>query len=162
MTFFDELKNSILEVSETVGKKSSDIIEVQKLKMKKGSLESERRKDYRQLGKLLFKKIKDGEISDPQAKELYDKIVLNKEAADEIDHQLTILKGVNICPNCQAAVNGNSDFCPKCGAKIEKPVKPEVVDDDTVEDYVEEECVTVETESDDLDKSETSAEDIEE
>jgi len=131
MTFFDELKSNILEVSETIGKKSSDIIEIQKLKMKKGSLESERKKDYIQLGQLFYKKIKNGEISDPQAQELYDKIKLNKEAADEIGRQLTILKGVNICANCQATVNDNNDFCPRCGAKIEKPVKTEVVDDDS-------------------------------
>jgi len=154
MAFFNELKNNILEVSETIGKKSSDIIEVQKLRMKHSSLENERKKDYIQLGKLLYKKIKNGEISDPQAQELYDKIKMNKEAAEEISHQLTILKGVNVCANCQANVSSNNDFCPKCGARIEKPVKPEVVDDDT-EDYVEEEFTTVESEdSDDEIKSE--------
>jgi len=144
MTFFDEFKNNILEISETVGKKSSDIIEVQKLKVKKSSLESERKKDYIQLGQLMFKKINNGEISDPQAKELYDKIKTNKEATDEIGRRIIMLKGVCICPNCQEVVSSDDDFCPKCGAKIEKPVKPEVVDDDNAEDYVEEECTTVE------------------
>lgn len=152
MAFFDELKNNILEVSETIGKKSSDIIEVQKLKMKRSSLENERRKDYVQLGQLLYKKIKNGEFSDPQAQELYDKIKMNKEAADEISRQLTVLKGIYVCANCQANVSSNSDFCPNCGARIEKPVKSEVVDDDSMEDYVEEEFTTVEeniSESDD-------------
>jgi len=160
MDFFEELKNSILEASDTIGKKSERLIEIQKLKMKKSSLDSERKRDYLQLGKLSYQKMKSGEALDSQSQELYDKLNKNKEASDEIERQLTILKGVIVCPNCKAEVGSHSDFCPQCGAKIEKPVKPEVVDDDNSEDdFVEEECTIVDDEGKEEATSSESSED---
>ena len=124
MAFFDELKKNLSGVTDTVAKtsenvmkKSSTAIEIQKAKLKKVSLESDMKELYASLGKLYFEEYADGDMPKEMA-ELCEKITSCQHAINEAEQRAALLKGVVICSNCQAEVDKDGSYCPKCGAEI--------------------------------------------
>lgn len=124
MAFFDELRKNLTGVSgtvaktsETVVKKSSGVLEIQKAKLKKVSLENELKSIYAELGMLYFENYADGDMPKEMA-ELCEKITACQHAVSEAEQRVAALKGVVICTNCQAEVDKEACYCPKCGAEI--------------------------------------------
>ena len=124
MAFFDELKKNLSGVTDTVAKtsenvmkKSSTAIEIQKAKLKKVSLEGDMKELYASLGKVYFEKYADGDMPKEMA-ELCEKITSCQHAINEAEQRAALLKRVVICSNCQAEVDKDASYCPKCGAEI--------------------------------------------
>lgn len=124
MAFFDELKKNLSGVTDTVAKtsenvmkKSSTAIEIQKAKLKRVSLEGDMKELYASLGKLYFEEYADGDMPKEMA-ELCGKITSCQHAINEAEQRAALLKGVVICSNCQAEVDKDASYCPKCGAEI--------------------------------------------
>lgn len=124
MAFFDELKKNLSGVTDTVAKtsenvmkKSSTAIEIQKAKLKKVSLEGDMKELYASLGKLYFEEYADGDMPKEMA-ELCEKITSCQHAINEAEQRAALLKGVVICSNCQAEVDKDASYCPKCGVEI--------------------------------------------
>ena len=124
MAFFDELKKNLSGVTDTVAKtsenvmkKSSTAIEIQKAKLKRVSLEGDMKELYASLGKLYFEEYADGDMPKEMA-ELCEKITSCQHAINEAEQRAALLKGVVICSNCQAEVDKDASYCPKCGAGI--------------------------------------------
>lgn len=146
MAFFDELKknlsgvtDTVAKTSESVMKKSGTAIEIQKAKLKKVSLEGDMRELYASLGKLYFEEYADGDMPKEMA-ELCEKITSCQHAINEAEQRAALLKGVVICSNCQAEVDKDASYCPKCGAEIihvveddEEGVEPEEDEEDAEE-----------------------------
>ena len=134
MAFFDELKKNLSGVTDTVAKtsenvmkKSSTAIEIQKAKLKRVSLEGDMKELYASLGKLYFEEYADGDMPKEMA-ELCEKITSCQHAINEAEQRAALLKGVVICSNCQAEVDKDASYCPKCGAEIIHVVEDENVD----------------------------------
>lgn len=124
MAFFDELKKNLSGVTDTVAKtsenvmkKSSTAIEIQKANLKRVSLEGDMKELYASLGKLYFEEYADGDMPKEMA-ELCEKITSCQHAINEAEQRAALLKGVVICSNCQAEVDKDASYCPKCGAEI--------------------------------------------
>ena len=124
MAFFDELKKNLSGVTDTVAKtsenvmkKSSTAIEIQKAKLKRVSLEGDMKELYASLGKLYFEEYADGDMPKEMA-ELCEKITSCQHAINEAEQRAALLKGVVICSNCQAEVDKDASYCPKCSAEI--------------------------------------------
>ena len=124
MAFFDELKKNLSGVTDTVAKtsenvmkKSSTAIEIQKAKLKRVSLEGDMKELYASLGKLYFEEYADGDMPKEMA-ELCEKITSCQHAINEAEQRAALLKGVVIWSNCQAEVDKDASYCPKCGAEI--------------------------------------------
>lgn len=98
-------------------KKSSTAIEIQKAKLKRVSLEGDMKELYASLGKLYFEEYADGDMPKEMA-ELCEKITSCQHAINEAEQRAALLKGVVICSNCQAEVDKDASYCPKCGAEI--------------------------------------------
>ena len=144
MAFFDELKKNLSGVtdteaktSESVMKKSSTAIEIQKAKLKKVSLEGNMKSLYESLGQLYFEKYADGDMPKEMA-ELCEKITSCQHAINEAEQRAAFLKGVVICSNCQAEVDKDASYCPKCGAEIIHVVEEDEDDSVDAEDENEE------------------------
>ena len=144
MAFFDELKknlsgvtDTVAKTSESVMKKSSTAIEIQKAKLKKVSLEGNMKSLYESLGQLYFEKYADGDIPKEMA-ELCEKITSCQHAINEAVQRAAFLKGVVICSNCQAEVDKDASYCPKCGAEIIHVVEEDEDDSVDAEDENEE------------------------
>ena len=144
MAFFDELKknlsgvtDTVAKTSESVMKKSSTAIEIQKAKLKKVSLEGNMKSLYESLGHLYFEKYADGDMPKEMA-ELCEKITSCQHAINEAEQRAAFLKGVVICSNCQAEVDKDASYCPKCGAEIIHVVEEDEDDSVDAEDENEE------------------------
>lgn len=148
MTFFDELKKNlsgvsgtVAKTSETVVKKSGNVLEIQKAKLKKVSLEGDLKDIYAQLGQLYFEKYADGDMPKEMAL-LCERVTACQHAIDEAEQRVALLKGVIICAHCQSEVDKEASYCPKCGAEIIHVVEDS--DGETVE--AEEETAEEQTE----------------
>ena len=144
MAFFDELKrnlsgvtDTVAKTSESVMKKSSTAIEIQKAKLKKVYLEGDMKSLYESLGQLYFEKYADGDMPKEMA-ELCEKITSCQHAINEAEQRAAFLKGVVICSNCQAEVDKDASYCPKCGAEIIHVVEKDEDDSVDAEDENEE------------------------
>ena len=146
MAFFDELKKNLSGVTDTVAKtsenvmkKSSTAIEIQKAKLKRVSLEGDMKELYASLGKLYFEEYADGDMPKEMA-ELCEKITSCQHAINEAEQRAALLKGVVICSNCQAEVDKDASYCPKCGAEIihvvEKDENVDAASSEEVDDEV--------------------------
>lgn len=144
MAFFEELKKGITDVSESIAKKSSEVVGLQKLKMKKSSLESDIRKDFVRLGKVYFAKMEETGVIDDEAMDCYQKIVDAQAAVEEIEAKIEKLSGEKTCKACGHKTSLGTVYCPQCGTKFE--VKEETcgeeaeADSDTDIDDAPESC----------------------
>lgn len=139
MTFLDDLKKNVTEITECVAKKSSTVIETQKLKMRKASLESDVRNDYMILGKIYAKVLADQSDESQEGYDVWQKLEAALEAINDIEKELLKTKKMVECSQCKNSVSLDYDFCPKCGATIEKEC-PDAADEEadvTAEDAAE-------------------------
>ena len=124
MTILNELKENVSDITENVVRKTTEIIETQKLKMNKASIESDIRDAYVSLGRMYEKFLNEAADTieiDEQAAELLEKIAAGKKTVAGINDTLMKAKGLIHCDACGNDVARSSAFCPKCGAKLEKP-----------------------------------------
>ena len=70
--------------------------------------------------------------------ELCEKITSCQHAINEAEQRAALLKGVVICSNCQAEVDKDASYCPKCGAEIIHVVEEDEDDSVDAEDENEE------------------------
>lgn len=119
--FLNSLKQTITETAEVVGKKTEDIVEIQKLRNKLRSAGRNVEMDYRKIGEIIFQRFSDGEV---------------------MDEELAGRKGQNICASCGTLNPQNAVFCMQCGAMM--PVKEEYQNEkqEFSEETQTEECVT--------------------
>ena len=92
---------------------------------------------YESLGQLYFEKYADGDMPKEMA-ELCEKITSCQHAINEAEQRAALLKGVVICSNCQAEVDKDASYCPKCGAEIIHVVEEDEDDSVDAEDENEE------------------------
>ena len=149
--FFGNLKGSLKEnlgnlgktlsdTAEVVSKKTKDEVEVQKIKSQIRGMERSNERDFQDIGKMIYDFFKKGEVIDTAFVELCEAIEGREEAIETAHKQIADLKGLDVCQNCKGHVSADVVFCPKCGAKVEREIEVEVVDDeeDIFEEVVEE------------------------
>lgn len=138
MSIFEDFRKNITEFTENAAKKSSEVIETQKLKMRKSSLESDLRDCYVALGRLYEKELAQCCNDDSDEGKLVNKIASIRKSMVDIDAQLRNIKGVVRCPKCGRNISDQYDFCPKCGA----PVKTaQETDEEPVDEHVDNEII---------------------
>lgn len=146
MAFFDELKKSFTDVSETLTKKSGEIVEVQKLKMKKSSLESDVKKNLAQLGQIYFQQMQESGVIDEAAEEFFQNIVDANEAIDEIKVKLEQMSKEKVCAVCGEKSPKTMAFCPHCGTKFETVAEcSEAAENDCAEESAACDCEAAES-----------------
>ena len=137
MAFFGDLGKAIAGAGQTAVNKTKDLTEITRLSARVSDLQRKNEQLYATIGKLYLEHYGD----DPEdmfkgavlsIKENQKKIVSYKEDIKQI-------KGIKKCASCDADVPSGSQFCPKCGAKVEDDdivadVEAVVVDDDMVVD----------------------------
>lgn len=116
--FFEEMGRAVADAFEDVGKKTGEIVEVQKLKGKAYSLRKETEVLYTQLGRQVFQKYEQSEPIDPELVDLCDDIMVCKNRWKELEEEISQIKGVRSCSNCGASVEKSDVFCKHCGAPM--------------------------------------------
>lgn len=129
MEFLNDLKKNITGTARDVKRKSEDIVEITKISVSIGSDEEKLKKLFYELGMDVYKSYCENPEESVCPKKcmeiarLDDSIRQNKE-------KILLLRGNAECKACGAIVDADSNFCPKCGAKIEKPEPPSIIEDE--------------------------------
>ena len=128
--FFKDLGKIISEKAEVVAKKTGEVahvvvkkteqtVEVQKIKNQIYVMQRNNDRDYRDIGKMVYDKFKNGEGADAEYIELCDAIAEREVAIAKAKEEMAKVKGLDVCPECASHIEPDAVFCPKCGAKVE-------------------------------------------
>lgn len=131
MDFFNKVGSTISSKSKDAAKKAKEIAELTNMKSQVAAKENAIRALYTEIGKIVY-----GNYKDDKQEEVIDKFTAIDTYLEEIEAikvQMKALKGIQVCDACGAEVDINSDFCPKCGAKMPEKVVEEVAEDFTEE-----------------------------
>lgn len=118
MGFFEDTFVKAREVIDVAGKKTSEAIAVQKLKVNAASLQSQIAKDYEALGRLAYSASREGTACEEAADELMAEIDGKRVRLKNIQAQIAHARGNRICTSCGAANAPGAVFCNKCGEKL--------------------------------------------
>lgn len=117
MGFFEELGEKLAATGAEVSQKAKEVSEIASLRNQIRQQEKAIDDIYIKLGKKYFEAHKD-DVSDEAAEDIAA-IITALAGIDTLNQQINEIKGCVNCPSCGTAVDGNSAFCPKCGAKID-------------------------------------------
>ncbi len=89
---FDDIVEKISDAAEQVGKKTDEVIETQKIKNKIRGLEKYNRRDFRDLGRMIYEKYKAGEVLDEEYLTLCKEIEGREEEIRDCETELVRVK----------------------------------------------------------------------
>ncbi len=119
MGFFEDSIVKAKEVIDIAGKKTGEMISLQKLKVNASSLQYQISKDYEALGRLCYEARQNGEKNEDAISELIEEMDARKAELAELDRQIALAKGILICPACSARNAITAAYCNRCGIKLE-------------------------------------------
>ena len=124
--FFGNLSKTLKKTVDTVGKKTDEFVEIQKIRTRQHALEDQIEKNYQDIGQIFYNRYLNGEAFDENlagfCKDITD---LEKEIAD-CREDVANKRGRIVCPACGASVPKDAAFCMRCGAAMpEKEDEPE-------------------------------------
>ena len=129
----EEVSKKTGEVVDVVAKKAEETVEITKIKSQIGTMERNNERDYKDIGKMIFERYKKGEVVDNEFIELCEAISEREDSIRKAKEEIANLKGLEVCPKCDAHVEAGVNFCPKCGANLDEESK-EPVDEDGFEE----------------------------
>jgi len=133
MSIFENLTKKVTETARAAAKKSNKLVEVTKLNMNIAAEEDKIRKLYGEIGKMVYETYENtGEVPD-KFRELCERIKEHNDNICEMKQKILELKNIKYCPGCNAELERDVAFCPKCGTKQEIP-QPEVAEEEEPEE----------------------------
>lgn len=87
-TFWEDLGKIITETADTVVEKTSQAVEVQKLKSKVRIQERRIEKDYQNLGKIIYERYIEGEVLDSEYSDLCNDIQESKDVIKDLEEEI--------------------------------------------------------------------------
>ncbi len=91
--FFEELGRKITDVANEIGKKTEDTIEIQKLKSDIRSLQRANDRDLLDIGRMVYEKFCNSEISDMDYVAVCESIEKREEKAAKIKEEIERIRG---------------------------------------------------------------------
>lgn len=118
MTTFDDVVSKAKNVAETAGKKTSDFIEVTRLKIEAAEIEKDISSILEGLGRLIY----DGRKQEQDVTSLVDDCIakVDERNADleKVRAKIDVYKNLIRCKNCGEMNSEDAVYCKKCGAKV--------------------------------------------
>jgi len=120
MSIFENFSKKITETAKAAAKKSGDIVEITKLNMSIGAEEDKIKRTYMEIGKTIYERFCKGEGVPEGLEDFCEKIRGYENNISEMKEKINVLKNIKICPSCNAELELDTNYCPKCGMKQEK------------------------------------------
>lgn len=119
MTFWEDVSRTATDAANYTVKKAGELTSTAKLKYRLHLAETKLAVTYEGIGRLYYSAVMDGDNTTEAISSLMADIAeINAEIAD-CKAQLAKVKNSRICGACGAAIPNDSDFCFKCGSKVE-------------------------------------------
>lgn len=138
--FFEDLGKRLGETAESLTNRASEVVEVQRIRGQIRALDRNNERDYRDIGRMIYEKYKNGEVIDTEMVCICEEIEKREATAEEMEQMIADSKGTTVCPNCHANLTPDMAYCPQCGEKVpEEEEEPEEEAADSEEAEVAEE-----------------------
>lgn len=131
--FLKNISKTFRETMGTVGKKTDEFVEIQKIRNRQGQLESRIENNYQEIGRKIYCRFRNGEAFDEQLAELCREIMRMEKEVEACKEQVAEKKGQTICPSCGAGVPKEASFCMYCGAPLPERKEEKTEDADFTE-----------------------------
>lgn len=134
MAFFDDIKRSATDLAGKVAKKTSGIASITKVSVNIKAAETKLNSIFEEIGYLFYTAQRNGvDKTEEIAAEILkaDAVVVE---LNDLKKESARLRNVTVCPECNAEIEADASFCPKCGHK------KEVEEPETAEDAPDEAC----------------------
>ena len=106
--FFGNLSKTLKKTVDTVGKKTDEFVEIQKIRTRQHALEDQIEKNYQDIGQIIYNRYLNGEAFDENLAGICKDITdLEKEIAD-CKEDVANKRGRIVCPACGASVPKDS------------------------------------------------------
>ncbi|QUH20156.1 hypothetical protein [Alkaliphilus sp. B6464] len=116
MSLLEKLSNTLSETAKSLGKKSSEFVEISKL-----SLDAQRKQDkiqdkYEQIGKYVYSKLKRGSYITKEELEPWINEIDALEGDIEILEKMALnIRNIKHCTYCNIELDDDVNYCPLCG-----------------------------------------------
>lgn len=117
MKFFENLGKNFSSASSNLSGKAKNFAEIKQLNKEIENLEEDIDDWMQDIGEMVYRKMKDDTLPDPDLRQLIDNIDEAKLALAQKEAKKNELKGIVVCVCCGKEINAYSKFCPECGAK---------------------------------------------
>ena len=107
------------EAVDIITKKAEETVEITKIKSQISTMERNNERDYKDIGKMIYEKYKKGEEIDGEYVELCEVISEREDRICKAKEEIAKVKGLEVCPQCEARFEAGTYFCPKCGVNLE-------------------------------------------
>jgi len=120
MAFFDKVKQGL----DAAGKKTSEMIESQKLNSSIRGEKEAIEEVFRQIGKASFEKYAATGAGNEEYMGFFQTILEHQAKISELSLKLDEIKNVKDCPNCHSEQPREVLFCSKCGFRFDAQQTP--------------------------------------
>ena len=152
--FFGSLGETLTKKARELSDRAEEVYETQRLKNKISGEERQITKAMADIGKIIYKRYRDGVPLEEEEKAICEQIDDRREQIDKYKEEMNGVKGNRFCPSCGNPLGRSDAFCSKCGVACPSP-EPEEAAGDTV-DGTAEEIYEAEETSAETDAEETS------
>lgn len=136
---FDDVLKKAKGAVYVAGKKTGEVVEVSKLKLKCVQLNGKIRDQYEKLGSAVYNMRKQGYENSELIAAVSDDIDELLKELDEVSGKVESIKNIIICPTCGKKNPNTSYYCSKCGSRISEEFASEYSDVISSYDDAEEE-----------------------
>lgn len=120
MGTFEDVLLKAKSVAESAGKKTSDLVEVTKLKMEAAEVEKDIAATLEGLGRLVYDSKKIGEDVSELIEECIVKVDEQTQKLTELHDKICAYQNIVRCRQCNTVNADDAVFCKKCGSKIQE------------------------------------------
>lgn len=121
MTFMDKLLETVHQSINNISKKSSEIIEVNKMNFSISKREGEIEELYEKLGRYVYKQLKGEHSINPIDLEGYiSRIDFLKKDVETLEKLVLNIQNIKYCPRCKVEFDEDISYCPLCGKYIKE------------------------------------------
>lgn len=133
MGFIEDTIVKAKEVFNMAGKKTSEAIEIQKLKVNAASLNHQIAKDFETLGRLWYDIHKTNSGNTESLEALCTEIELKLQKLKNLEAEIALAKNGKVCTDCGNVNQSNACFCSRCGKKMTAAAAEEPKEDEAKE-----------------------------
>ena len=120
-----DIRGTIINITKNVSKTSGDLLKTTKLNLSLSTEESNLKNIYLEIGKKVHEIYQYGGNLGKFFDEKYAEIEACERRIIETREQISQIKGTRDCLKCGKTVDKTSEFCPKCGLRLEGAQQPE-------------------------------------
>lgn len=118
MGVFEDAVIKAKGAADFAGKKTSEFVELSKLRISMAETEKKIDSEYLELGKMVYKAAKEHTDCTEYVQEKATAIDLLFSKCEELEDKINSLRKVKKCPECSFENLADAVFCMKCGTKL--------------------------------------------